>query len=64
MTFFEIFFSVAHLQIETKLFCFYQILISSAVQRNLGGDKQNVNFRLKTTPFYKNDQLFRYNHSL
>ena len=31
MTFFRIFFSAAHLLIETKLFCFYQNFISSAV---------------------------------
>ena len=41
MTFFEIFFSVAHLLIKTKLFCIYQIFISSEVQRNHGGQTKN-----------------------
>ena len=36
MTFFRIFFSLAHLHIEAQLFCFYQNFISSAVQRNHG----------------------------
>jgi len=40
MTFFRIFFSVAHLHVETKLFCYYQNYISSAVQRNHGGTKK------------------------
>ena len=40
MTFFQIFFSVAHLHVETKLFCYYQNYISSAVQRNHGGTKK------------------------
>ena len=33
MTFFEIFFSVAHLHVEAKLFSFYQNFITSMVQR-------------------------------
>ena len=40
MTFFEIFFSVAHLHAETKLFCYYQNFISSALQRNHGGTRK------------------------
>ena len=35
MTFFEIFFSVAHLLIKTKLFCFYQNFIS--LEKSWGG---------------------------
>ena len=42
MFFFEIFFVVAHILIETKLFCFYQIFISSAVQRNHWGTSKSV----------------------
>jgi len=38
--FFEIFFSVARLTIETKLFCSNQNFLSSALQRNHGGDKK------------------------
>ena len=38
--FFEIICSVAHLPIKTKLFCFYQNFISSAIQRNHGGQKK------------------------
>ena len=53
--FFLIFFSVAHLPIETKLFCFYQNFISSAVQRNYGGTKQRYNKQTtnKQTKFKK-----------
>ena len=40
---FEISFSYAHLPIETKLFCFYQNFISSAVQRFHGGTKKRYN---------------------
>ena len=38
--FFRIFFSLAHLHVETKLFCYYQNFISSAVQRNHGGTRK------------------------
>ena len=53
ITFFKIFFAVAHLPIETKLFCYYQNFISSAVQRNQGGtkqryDKQQTNNKQRT----------------
>ena len=58
MSFFKIFFVVAHLPIETKLFCYYQNFISSAVQKNHGGDKKNVNFRLKMTPQAKKMTFF------
>ena len=37
ITFSDFFSSVAHLQVETKLFCYYQNFISSAVKRNHGG---------------------------
>ena len=40
--FFEIFFDVALLLIETILFCYYQNFISSAVQRNHGGTRKSV----------------------
>ena len=50
MTFFRIFFSsVAHLHVETILFCFYQNFISSAVQRNQGGDKEKALHQRRTT---------------
>ena len=49
--FFEIFLAVAHLHIQTKLFCYYQNFISSAFQRNHGGDK--IALRQRTT---KNDK--------
>ena len=42
MTFFEIFFSVAHLHVEAKLFSFYQNFISSTVQRFHGGTRKSV----------------------
>ena len=38
MTFFGFSFYLAHLHIEAQLFCFYQNFISSAVQRNHGGE--------------------------
>ena len=40
--FFEIFFSVAHLHVKTKLFSFYQNFISSTVQRFHGGTRKSV----------------------
>ena len=40
--FFRIFFSLAHLHVESKLFCFYQNFISSAVQRKHGGARKSV----------------------
>ena len=49
MTFFKIFFTVAHLLIETKLFCFYQNFISSAVQRNHGGRQRRQRQRRQRT---------------
>ena len=49
MTFFRIFFSVAHLHVETKLFCYYQNYISSAVQRNHGGTKKKRYIEQKRT---------------
>ena len=42
MTFFGIYFSLAHLHIEAQLFCYYQNYISSAVQRKHGGTKKTV----------------------
>ena len=40
---FSVFFSsVAHLHVETKLFCCYRNFISSAVQRNHGGARKSV----------------------
>ena len=64
MTFCEIFFSVAHLYIQKKLFCLYQFFISSAVQRNYGGDKKNVNFRLKMTPQAKKMTFSKFSFQL
>ena len=51
MTFFRIFFSLAHLHIKAQLFCFYQNFISSAVQRNHGGTKKKryIERRRRTT---------------
>ena len=48
MTFFGFFSSVAHLHVKTKLFCYYQNFISSAVQRNHGGTrkKRYINERM------------------
>ena len=42
-TFLEIFFTVAHLLIKLKLFCFYQNFISLVVQKNQGGTKSVTN---------------------
>ena len=51
--FFWFFFLLLHISTSRRnFFCFYQIFISSAIQRNLRVDKQNVIFRLKTTPSY------------
>ena len=47
MTFFQNF--LAHLPIKTKLFCFYQTFISSAVQRNHGGTRKRVTSTTTTT---------------
>ena len=49
MTFFRIFFSLAHLHIEAQLFCFYQNFISSAVQRNHGGTRKKRYIERTTT---------------
>ena len=57
MTFFEIFFSVAHLLIENNTFCSDRNLTSSAVQKSWRV-KQNVNFRLKMTPQAKKNTFF------
>ena len=46
--FFRIFFSVAQLYVEMKLFCFYQNFISSAVQRSHGGTKKSVTSNERT----------------
>ena len=60
MTFFRIFFSLAHLHIKAQLFCFYQNFISSAVQRNHGGTRKkryiNDERRRRTT----NDERTNY----
>ena len=59
MTFFEMFFVVAHLLIETKLFCSYQIFISSVVQRNHGGTtKKNQFLAKKIAAGRKNDFFY------
>ena len=42
-TFLEFFFAVAHLLIKTKLFCSYQNLISSTVQRFHEGQEKRYN---------------------
>ena len=38
----DFFSSVAHLHVGTKLFCYYQNFISSAIQRNHGGTRKSV----------------------
>ena len=59
MTFFRIFFSLAHLHTEAQLFCFYQNFISSAVQRNQGGTrkKRYINDEQRRTTTNYNDEL-------
>ena len=52
MTFFEIFFAVAHLLIKTKLFCFYQNFVYSVVPKNQGGGQK----ALQTTNEQTNNQ--------
>ena len=49
MIFFGFLSSVAHLHIETHLFCFYQNFISSAVQRNHGGTRKKALHQRRTT---------------
>jgi len=46
--FFGFFFSLAHLNIEAQLFCFYQNFISSAVQRNHGGTREKALHQQRT----------------
>ena len=47
--FFGFFFPLAHLHIEAQLFCFYQNLISSAVQRYHGGQNSVTTNKQQTT---------------
>ena len=42
MTFFEIFFSVAHLHVETKLFSFKKIHIFNSSEISWGGTRKSV----------------------
>ena len=56
--FFEIFFVVAHLLIETKLFFLSNFHIYSRSEKSWG-DKKNLNFLLKMTLQAKKNDFFR-----